>query len=355
MQPGLEGVVAAETVLSTADPDRGQLWMRGVPVPQLVDQYGFEGTIALLWDGFAADGPPRATIAAELGAARAAAFAMISERLGGDSGQPIEALLCDFMAQLPDTSTAVDIIGALSVAVPALIRTRRHAAPLPPDPSASTAEDLLRMAHGTTPEPARVAALDTYYTVMMESGLSASSFTARIVASTRAPLTAAVLAAWCAFTGPLHGGAPGPTLDLLEEAARQPDLDAWLERKLRAGERLMGFGHRLFPDGNDPRAEAIRGALRRLGPDASRLAFATELERHVQAVLGRVKPGRALPANVEIAAALLLDALGFPRAAFTAVFAVGRAPGWIAHALEQRKTGRMYRPTAAYVGPAVVA
>ena len=113
---------------------------------------------------------------------------------------------------------------------------------------------------------------------MAESGLSASSFTARIVASTRASLAAAVLGGWCAFTGPLHGGAPGPTLDLLDDAQAAPDLDAWLEAKLRAGERLMGFGHRVFR-GNDPRAEEMRQALAAMGPMAGRLAFASHVER----------------------------------------------------------------------------
>jgi citrate synthase len=186
---------------------------------------------------------------------------------------------------------------------------------------------------------------------MAESGLSASSFTARIVASTRASLADAVLGAWCAFTGPLHGGAPGPTLDMLDDAQAAPDLDAWLEAKLRAGERLMGFGHRVFR-GNDPRAEAMRVALARMGPIARRMAFASHVEARVAAVIERVKPGRTLPPNVEIMAALLLDAVGFPREAFTPVFAVGRCAGWIAHALEQRKTGRLIRPTSKYVGVA---
>jgi citrate synthase len=206
------------------------------------------------------------------------------------------------------------------------------------------------MWHGAPAGPAMVAALDTYFTVMAESGMGASSFTARIVASTRASLTAAVLAAWCAFTGPLHGGAPGPTLDMLDEAQRAPDLDAWLEAKLRAGERLMGFGHRVFR-GNDPRAEAMRLALTAMGPLAGRLAFAAHLEARVAEVVARVKPGRSLPPNVEIMAALLLDAVGFPAEAFTPVFAVGRCAGWIAHALEQRKTGRLIRPASKYVGP----
>ena len=223
---------------------------------------------------------------------------------------------------------------------------------LAPDPALSTAADLLRMWHGAPADPAMVAALDTYFTVMAESGLNGSTFTARIVASTRASLADAVLGAWCAFAGPLHGGAPGPTLDMLDDAQAAPDLDAWLEAKLRAGERLMGFGHRVFR-GNDPRAEAMRQALAQMGPLAGRLAFASQLEARVAAVIERVKPGRTLPPNVEIMAALLLDAVGFPREAFTPVFAVGRCVGWIAHALEQRKTGRLIRPASNYVGPAL--
>jgi citrate synthase len=353
MQPGLEGVVAAETVLSTADPKQHMLWMRGVPVPTLVAEYGYEGTIALLWQGFAPGSPTQERLRNDLGAARVAAFDGLSAWLDAAAHRPMDEAVRCCLSALADAASAAAIVAALSVGVPALIRARQGEAPVAPDATLGTAADVLRMTHGAAPDAARAAALEAYFTAMMDSGLNASSFTARVVASTRAPLASAVLGAWCAFVGNLHGGAPGPTLDLLDEAAAQQDIDAWLEGKLRSGERLMGFGHRLFPDGNDPRSAAIRAALRRLGPQASRLEFANELERRLQAVLAKVKPGRVLPANLEIAAALLLDALGFPREAFTAVFAIGRAPGWIAQALEQQKTGRMYRPTAAYVGPAV--
>jgi citrate synthase len=162
-------------------------------------------------------------------------------------------------------------------------------------------------------------------------------------------LTASVLAGWCAFTGALHGGAPGPTLDLLVAADGVEDLEAWVEAKLRAGERLMGFGHRVF-SGNDPRAEAMRRALQAMGPHAGRMDVAVQLERAVAEAIQRVKPGRTLPPNVDIMAALLLDAVGIPRDAFTPVFAVGRSAGWLAHALEQQKTGRMIRPVSRYVG-----
>jgi citrate synthase len=187
---------------------------------------------------------------------------------------------------------------------------------------------------------------------MAESGLGPATFTARTVASTRASLASAVLAAWCSFVGPLHGGAPGPTLGVLDAAAAADDLDAWIEQKLKGGERIAGFGHRVFR-GNDPRAVAMRTALQQMGSGASRLGFAAHLEERLAAVLARVKPGRHLPANIEVMAAILLDAVGIPRQAFTATFAIARSAGWIAHALEQQQTGRMIRPASAYVGPTI--
>ncbi len=350
MPNGLEGVVAADTVLSHTDRERGMFWVRGVALPQLAAQHGYEGTVALLWEGFAGDNLSHAGIAAELAAVRVAAFEGLGRWLADATARPLDEGIRLCLAQLPDGTPPAAIVATLSVAVPALLRATRGEALVGPDRALGTAADLLRMLHGVPAEEAKVAALDTYFAVMAESGLSGSSFTARVIASTRASLVCAVLGAWCAFTGPLHGGAPGPTLDLLDALAATDDVDGWIERKLVAGERLMGFGHRVFR-GNDPRAAAMRGALRRIGPAAGRLAFAEQVEQRVAAVLARVKPGRLLPANVEIAAALLLDAVGIPREAFTPVFAVSRCAGWLAHAMEQQKNGRMIRPTSRYVGP----
>ena len=349
MSGGLDGVVAADTILCHTDREAGMLWVRGVALPQLVVLHGYEGTVALLWEGFAGDGLTRADTGAALATARIAAFDNLGTWLPVASARPLADGIRVCLAMLPNDAPPAVIVGTLSVAVPALLRAARGEAPLRPDPTFSTAADLLRMLHGAPAEEASVAALDTYFTVMAESGLSASSFTARVIASTRASLVCAVLGAWCAFTGPVHGGAPGPTLDLLDALATTDDVDGWIEHKLLAGERLMGFGHRVFR-GNDPRAEAMRGALRRMGPAAGRLVFAEQVEQRVAKVLARVKPGRSLPANVEIAAALLLDAVGIPREAFTAVFAVSRCAGWLAHAMEQQKTGRMIRPISRYVG-----
>lgn len=352
MSSGLDGVVAAETILSHTDRGNGMVWVRGHDLPDLVANHGYEGMVALLWDGFAGEGLTRAGMTTALGQARVAAFADLPRWMPLARGRPLYEGMRIALAAQPDTAAPADLLGALTVAVPALLRAEAGQPTIAPDPALSTAGDLLRMLHGAPSSPEMVAALDVYFTVMGESGLSASSFTGRCVASTHASLAAAVLAAWAAFTGALHGGAPGPTLDLIDAAERQADLTGWLETRLRGGERLMGFGHRVF-SGNDPRAEAMRQALDRMGPMAGRLAFARRLEAAVAEAIERVKPGRKLPPNVEIMAALLLDAVGIPRQGFTPVFAVGRAAGWIAHALEQRKTGRMIRPTSAYVGPAI--
>jgi citrate synthase len=352
MNPGLEGVVAAQTILSHTDRAGGMVWVRGIPLPQLVTDYGFDGMVALLWNGVVGDNLTRDGIRAAFGAARVAAFPEVAEWLDRYGNRSLYDAIRIYLALQPDEATPVQLHGGLSVALPALLRARAGQQPIAPDPSLSTPDDLLRMWHGTSQDAANVAALDAYFTVMCESGLSASVFTSRVVASTRASLTAAMTGAWCAFTGPLHGGAPGPTLDLLDEAAGVDDMVGWVEGRLRAGERLMGFGHRVF-QGNDPRAAEMRKAMQRMGPTAGRLAFAAKVEAAVAQAVERVKPGRKLPPNLEITAALLLDAVGFPREAFTPVFAIGRTPGWLAHAVEQQKTGRMYRPASAYVGPPI--
>ena len=346
---GLDGVIAADTVLSHVDGARGILLVRGRTLAELVERHGYEGAVALLWEGFVGSGLTREATRASLGAARARAFARRDAWLGAAAGRPLGEGLRIALAAVPDDSAPADIVAQLPVAIAALVRARQGAAPVAPDPGLGVAADLLRMMTGAPAEPRLAAALDAYITTVIDNGLSASTFTARIVASTRASLASAAVGAYCAFTGPLHGGAPGPTLDLLDGAAAAPDVDAWLDAKLKAGERLMGFGHRMFKV-RDPRADVLRAALDKLGPDAGRLRFAAEFEHRALAALERAKPGRALQSNVELNAALLLEAVGVPRDGFTPVFAMARSAGWIAHALEQQQTGRMIRPTARYVG-----
>jgi citrate synthase len=351
VRPGLEGVVVAETVLSHAEPERGMLWVRGRPMSDLA-ALGYEGTVALLWDGFVSAHLTPAGVQHALGVARVRAAGQTNAWLAIVGGRPLDEAIRIRLALLPDDIEPDAIAGTLAVSIPAALRARAGAPAIAPDAKAPLAADVLRMLHGAPAEAAQARALDTYLAVMAESGMGPATFTARTVASTRASLTSAVLAAWCSFTGPLHGGAPGPTLDMLDAAAAADDLDLWLEQKLKAGERIAGFGHRVFR-GNDSRAAALRSALERLGSSAGRLQFAAHLEARLAAVLDRLKPGRRLPANIEIMAALLLDAVGIPRDAFTAVFAIARSAGWIAHALEQQKTSRMIRPASHYVGPKV--
>ena len=347
---GLEGVVAAQTVLSHADGERGIVWVRGHEIGELVARHGFEGTIALLWDGFAWEGLTREDICLLLGGDRALAFSRLNEWLPAAADRPLIEGVRIALAALPEDSLPPTIAATLPVAIAALLRVRDGKRPVPPDQSLTTAADFLRMVNATAVEERFVAALDAYLTTVIDNGLGTSTFAARVIISTRASLVSAVVGAYGAFTGALHGGAPGLALDMLDDIAASGDIDGWLDRTLAAGGRLMGFGHRVFRV-RDPRADLLRAALQRLDPGSQRLAFAQDVERRALAALQRRKPGRRLEANIEMDAALLLDAIGLPRDAFTPVFAIARAPAWIAHALEQQRTGRMIRPASSYIGP----
>jgi citrate synthase len=210
------------------------------------------------------------------------------------------------------------------------------------------------MTRGTPASSAEVAALDAYLVTVCDHGLNASTFAARVVASTRAGLTSAVLAGISALKGPLHGGAPGPVIEMLDEIGSAANARAWLEGALDRGDRLMGFGHRVYRV-RDPRADALKRAVAALAGDSGaapgRLALAEAVETAALAVLRERKPGRSLQTNVELYTALLLEGLAFPPAAFTCVFAMGRVAGWIAHAREQLAGGRLVRPQSRYVGP----
>src|SRR3982075_3985704 len=253
MDSGLAGLVPAETAPSHSDGARGILWVRGHTLPDLAANFGYDGAVGLLWEGFAGERLTRDIMRAQLGAGRERAFARLADWLGQGEKRPLIEGARLALAALPEDSTPAEILATLPVAIAALLRRREGAAPLAPDPARGTADDLLRMAHGKPVAPAMADALDTYFAAVIDNGLNTSAFTARVIASSRASLVSAALGAYCAFTGPLHGGAPGPTLDMLDEAAASGDVAAWAERKLAAGGRLMGFGHRVFRLG-DPRA-----------------------------------------------------------------------------------------------------
>ena len=347
---GLEEAVAAKTVLSHADAEKGIVWVRGHRIGELVERYGYEGTIALLWEGFAGDDLTRGGVLAQLGLARKLAFSRLDDWLPAAQRRPLIEGVRMALAALPEDSNAATIAATLPVAVAALLRVRQGNAPVAPQEALSTAADFLRMLRGAPAEKKLVEALDSYLTTVIDNGLGTSTFAARVIISTCASLVSAILGAYGAFTGVLHGGAPALALDMLDAISQADDIDAWLDRTLASGERLMGFGHRVFRM-RDPRADILRAALQRLDPQSARLSFALDVERRAVAALARHKPGRRLEANIEMDAALLLDAIGLPREAFTPVFAIARAASWIAHALEQQKTGRMLRPRSTYVGP----
>jgi citrate synthase len=353
---GLDGVVVADTVMSEVDGEAGRLVVRGHALEELVAKRGFEGVAALLWQNYAprdqgGDGD-EAAVRQGLAEARALAFAEVPKLLAATRGlTPVEALRVG-IGMLPDSASMPHhylVCGAMPVFLAALINAEKGLAPIAPDPSLGTAQDLLRMIGGQRAGVAFEKALDTYLATIADHGFNASTFTARVVASTRAGLISAVLAALCALKGPLHGGAPGPVLDMLDEIGEASRAEAWFADAFARGTRLMGFGHRIYKV-RDPRADVLKAAVATLPATAGRLAYAAAVEQGAIAALRKYKPGQRLDTNVEYYTALLLEALQIPRSAFTALFAVGRTAGWCAHVFEQEKGGRIIRPQSNYVG-----
>jgi citrate synthase len=354
---GLDDVIAADTVLSDVDGQAGTLIIRGRSLDELAGRWSYEDVLALLWSGLFDRAPDSDSMPVLLGAARSQVFAQLGKVDSNVVQQgPIGALRA-LMARIhdgEDLDTALRLVAAPAVFTAVLLRLLRGLEPIPPDPVAPHAADLLRMVQGKAPRPEQTAALDRYLVTVSDHGLNASTFAARVVASTRAGLTSAVLAALSALKGPLHGGAPGPVLDALDSIGSADRATPWLQDKLARGDRLMGFGHRIYRV-RDPRTDSVKAALQLLARsgqvDRDRLRLAEAVEASALDLLARKKPDRALQTNVEFYTALLLEALGFPREAFTCVFAVGRVGGWIAHAREQIIGGRLIRPRSRYVGP----
>lgn len=348
---GLEGVVVADTALSDVDGARGRLIVAGQRVEDLTDPPDFEGLAARLWFS------PGGDLVRALGEARVRAFAALDPRvLDHPSGMDalraaIAGLRLD--AELEsELDRALAVTAAVGVAASAWARLRAGRAPIAPDPRNRHAADVLAMS-GLSSSAERVRALESYLVTVADHGMNASTFAARVVASTGSDLVSAVTAAIGTLKGPLHGGAPGPVLDMLDAIERPDRARAWLSAELAAGRRIMGMGHRVYRV-RDPRAFVLERALRRLeGEPAqdSRLALARAVEREAEALLAARHPERALKANVEFYTAVLLEALGVDRAAFTPLFAAGRVAGWCAHFAEQKRTGRLIRPASRYVGP----
>jgi len=350
---GLEGIPAAETVLSRVDGERGELIIAGERVGDLVRKTGFEGVIARLWSGGTGRPVGEAEVRATLGVARERAYARLADLLGITQGLSIvdgfRAAIAGLRAE-NWLSHEATIVGAFPVIAGALVQRASGGKPVAPDPAASHAADTLSMMLARKPDAREVAALDAYLVTVCDHGMNASTFTTRVVASTQADLFAAVTAGYCALTGPLHGGAPEPVLEMLDAIGTAERIKPWVDGALARGERLMGFGHRIYRV-RDPRADVLKGAIGRLAGSGGGLPFAGEVEAYIREALRRKTPDRQLDTNVEFFTAILLDALTVPRQAFTPIFAVARAAGWTAHACEQQRTGRLIRPSSAYIGP----
>lgn len=360
LHDGLDGVVVAETLLSSVDGERGRLVIAGFDVEQLALSHSFEHVCRLLWRQHESAANSESAIKRALGRARVQAFALLPQ-LGNalKLEQAMEALRAG-VAHLPEDSDPALSVASVAVLACAWARVHGGEAPIAPDENLGHAEDIVRML-GLGHDRERAAALDAYLVTVSDHGLNASTFAARVVASTGSDGVSALVAALGALKGPLHGGAPGPVLDMLDAIATPERAADQLRAELDAGRRIMGMGHRIYRV-RDPRAltleravETLSSALALRGRDEdasvrARLALARAVEREAEALLAARHPGRALRANVEFYTAVLLEAVGVPRTLFTALFAAARSAGWIAHIAEQRARGRLIRPASRYVG-----
>lgn len=370
---GLEGVVVADTAKSDVDGERGRLTIAGHDVESLAGQISFEDVCGLLWYGALPDAAGRERIRAQLAVARQLAFAKLpacgDALLAADGMDALRAAAAHLRLpedlRLQGDTAAADlteesfVTGAMAVFAAAWARRCAGQTPIAPDAQLPHAADYLRMVRGAATLPggddAAAAGLDAYLVTVSDHGMNASTFTARVVASTGSDLVSAIVAAVGALKGPLHGGAPGPVLDMLDAIAQPERATAWLEAELLAGRRIMGMGHRIYRV-RDPRALVLEKAIERFEKalrkesQNPRLTLARAVEKAAEGVLRTRYPNRPLHANVEFYTAVLLDALALPRALFSPTFAVGRVAGWCAHVREQRETGRLIRPASRYVG-----
>ncbi|HEX6254874.1 MAG TPA: citrate synthase [Euzebyales bacterium] len=243
---------------------------------------------------------------------------------------------------------ALRITAVVPTVIATLYRVAKGLDPVPPHPDLPYAANYLYMLHGGEPEPDHARAIEQYLLSTIDHGFNASTFTARVITSTGADLGAAITGAIGALSGPLHGGAPSRALDLLDEIGSVERADEVVRRKVRTGERIMGFGHRVYKT-RDPRSVLLREVAERVGGDEAQLA--TSVEDIVVDVLAELKPGRELYANVEYYAGIVMDSSDLPAELFTATFAASRTVGWCAHVMEQAADNRIIRPSARYVGP----
>ena len=346
--PGLEGVVAFETEIAEPDRQGSALRYRGVDIEDLVGRVSYGNVWGLLVDNEFNPGLPPAEpfpIPVHSGDVRVdmqSALAMLAPAWG------LQQLL-DI-----DDDTARDNLARASVMGMSFVAQSARGIGKPMVPQsrideATTVVERMMIRWLGEPDPKHVQALDAYFVSAAEHGMNASTFTARVIASTGADVAAALSGAVGAMSGPLHGGAPARVLGMIEEIERTGDAEGYVKKVLDGGGRLMGFGHRVYR-AEDPRARVLRRTARELG--SPRYEVAEALEKSALEELRNRRPDRVLETNVEFWAALVLDYAQVPAHLFTSMFACARLAGWSAHILEQKRTGRLIRPTAKYVGPA---
>ncbi|MXZ76403.1 MAG: citrate synthase/methylcitrate synthase [Gemmatimonadetes bacterium] len=363
--PGLKDVVAAETRLSHVDGEAGILVIGGYPLEEIAERATYEEMVYLLWHGGLPTEAALDGFTSELAASRPLS-GVTHDLLRGAAKErrPVIDVVRMAAASLPsidDTADARSLVAGLPTIVAAYWRLLHGKEPVAPDASLGHAANLLYMLDGEIPGGDRVRALTTYLNTVIDHGMNASTFTARVIVSTRSDFVSAVSGAISALKGPLHGGAPGPVISMLEAIGDADNAESYLRERLESGERLMGFGHAVYRV-RDPRADVLSRAARAFfdHEDDDReddlydlydlYDLAVHVEKTALELLEEYKPGRRLQTNVEFYTALLLKGLGLHPDLFTPMFALGRVAGWTAHCIEQRAVDRIFRPESLYSG-----
>lgn len=363
---GLAGVIVAETEVGDVRGQEGFYHYRQYDATELARERSLEDVWYLMFEGALPSPRERAAFDERVRPLRRIPPEVVevlpSIAAAGETFAPLDALrtAMSHVAAATGMRPSLDLTQAelradaeracavIPTLIMALWRLRQGLAPLDPHPELGYAANYLYLRTGEAPDPALARAIEQYLITTIDHGFNASTFTARVVTSTGADLGAAVVAAIGALSGPLHGGAPSRALDLLEEIGRPERADEIVRAKVARGDRIMGFGHRVYKT-DDPRSVLLREAAQRLGGE--RAALARDVERTVVDVLAELKPDRQLYTNVEFYAGVVMDSVGLPPELFTPTFASSRVIGWCANILEQAADNRIIRPSARYVGP----
>ncbi|GHC92432.1 citrate synthase [Streptomyces violaceochromogenes] len=363
---GLAGVVVTDTRIGDVRGLEGFYHYRQYSAVDLARTRGFEDVWHLLVHGELPDAERSAAFAAETAALRRlpdevrAALPAIAAA-GGRSG-PLAGMrtalsllgaakgfrpVYDIDADRRRRDT-IEAAAAVPTLLTALHRLGKGLEPVEPQEDLTYAANYLYMLTGSVPAERHARAIEQYLISTIDHGFNASTFTARVIASTGADVAACLAGAVAALSGPLHGGAPSRALDTLDAIGTPDRIDPWVRQRVLAGERIMGFGHAIYRT-EDPRSRMLREVAQGFG--GPRVDFAVEVERHIEAILAELKPGRELHTNVEYYAGVVMELCGLPREMFTPTFAAGRAVGWSANILEQSEDSKIIRPVARYVGP----